>query len=316
MAAHGKPDAQIAKTRIPGVCKDIKAFLFNISQYSFCPSGIPLDDNNSLIERLAYKLVERQIAGKTMASALAKARQFNFKGIDTSISFLSDAPANKAKASYITNTYIQLCRQMARMRVRGSIHVPMKQLGMDIDEKAALDNAARIHEACRRYKIFCWYELQDSHTSMAPDMHKGAGVAFSGFGEAEEYIRRNKGVDSVKVMLEDKEEAKKVEKVLKKDGDGFEFVRAKTKNLVIMAPPKELIKKASKVTKKGGNLLMFEFELGESGRRMSQMVKKHGKVSVYMPFGKDWVGYAMNRIPEGRMRSWASALISKGEAGK
>jgi hypothetical protein len=37
-------------------------------------------------------------------------------------------------------------------------------------------------------------------------------------------------------------------------------------------------------------------------------MKKGTKISVLVPFGKDWIKYAMNNVPEGYMRFVAGKL--------
>ena len=40
-------------------------------------------------------------------------------------------------------------------------------------------------------------------------------------------------------------------------------------------------------------------------------MKKGAKVSVMVPFGKDWVKYATTNVPEGYMRFFAKRLLNE-----
>jgi hypothetical protein len=58
--------------------------------------------------------------------------------------------------------------------------------------------------------------------------------------------------------------------------------------------------------------VMIEFEFGYSERKLAQAMKKGVKAGVLVPFGKDWIKYAMNSAPEGYMRFVAGKLLKEG----
>ena len=56
---------------------------------------------------------------------------------------------------------------------------------------------------------------------------------------------------------------------------------------------------------------ILEYKFGESGKGMKRALKRGAKVSVYLPFGKDWQAYAMNKVPEGYTRFLAGKLLGE-----
>jgi proline dehydrogenase len=267
-------------------------------------------DNNSFIERVAYRLVKKHIAGKTMASALSKAKYMNSKGFEVSMSFLTQTSVNKAKINYISNTYMQLARQMSRMGIKGSIHIPMEQLGIENNEINAINNVNRIHATCKHYNILDYYDFDGFHPPINLSL-SDAGIGFASFEKAAEYIKKSKSINNVKITLDSTKYGKEEMHKLKKNEKNFNIVKAKAKKLTVITSNKDLLNLFSK--DKTNKDIMFEFRFGESEKMLSSLLKKRYKISVYMPFGKDWVSYAISKIPEGRMRSWASNLISKDE---
>jgi len=57
--------------------------------------------------------------------------------------------------------------------------------------------------------------------------------------------------------------------------------------------------------------MVFEFQLGYSNKAIGNLMKKGAKASVYVPFGKDWTQYAINKVPENYARFLASSLLKE-----
>ncbi|MEM3744359.1 MAG: hypothetical protein QW759_00780, partial [Candidatus Micrarchaeaceae archaeon] len=56
--------------------------------------------------------------------------------------------------------------------------------------------------------------------------------------------------------------------------------------------------------------LSIEFPLGYSEKKVLKIAREgSARLSVYIPFGKDWIGYAMESVPEGYIRSIAGRLL-------
>ena len=55
--------------------------------------------------------------------------------------------------------------------------------------------------------------------------------------------------------------------------------------------------------------LMFEIPLGYSIRRLNGLAKGRNALSLYVPYGKDWAPYIVNRLAEGKMRGIAAKLL-------
>src|ERR1039457_7223820 len=96
-----------------------------------------------------------------MSSAISKAKQLNIKGIPASITFLAQPPQNTTKATYITATYMQLVREIARLGITANVHLTLEQLGSEISKEAALNNLKKVLEVSKRSGVFVWCEIKD-----------------------------------------------------------------------------------------------------------------------------------------------------------
>ncbi len=269
------------------------------------------------MEKIVYKLVEKHIGGITMSAAVSKAKSFNARGITATISFLSDAPMERAKANYITATYMQLVRQIARMGVKGRIHIPMEQIGSGISEDVALANIGKINKTCMHYKVFGWYEIVDleAEKGIAERLSKmeNSGIAFQNVQDAREYIRSHRGVRNIKVSLKNGNGAEMHEE---KDDDKrlnlsqeLGFVLGKARDVTLLLDDSALSEFIAGDKKRKS--VELEFYLGND-KLLNKALKNGFRTSVYMPFGKEWIKYAVNLVPQGRMKGFAEKLLMPG----
>lgn len=260
-------------------------------------------------ERILYRLIKNHIAGATMSSAIEKAKELNGKKLPVSIEFLSDSANDRIKARYATTTYLELIRRIARMGLKASIQVPLSQIGCGISEDIASRNIEEIMALANRYGVFVWFEVQG--TEEVPSIlreAKGVGYAVN-LDESEEYVRRNgKLIRALKVLCSDdadaKKDAKKVSRILR-------AATKAVKNTMLQSVPEVAMKEFLKVNASKKSLI-FEFQLGYSGKKISGMMKRGIKASVYVPFGKDWKHYAMSRTPGTYTRFLATKLLKEG----
>ncbi|MDE1846359.1 MAG: hypothetical protein KGH53_03715 [Candidatus Micrarchaeota archaeon] len=269
----------------------------------------------SLVEKVIFRLIKKHISGPTMGSAIERAKQFNAKGIPSSISFMSQPPQDKAKANYITTTYLQLVREIARLGVTANVHLRLDQLGSLLDEGYALENLHSILALGSKYGVFVWCELSDPMREIAiinqVKETKGLGVALTNIEDGLIFAKKSRQLKSLKVSCRGKHDG---EKETKSDPiESIESIAGKATNLVLQSPKEGSIAKLMKKNGKYRKSLIFEFPLGYADNKLNKMAKKGARLSIYIPFGKDWVSYAMNNVPHKYMRVLASSLLSEGK---
>ncbi len=265
--------------------------------------------DESFVEKILYRLVKKHVSGTTMSSALEKARELNGKKIHASITFLSSGVSSKPKAKYITSTYQELIRQVARRGLTASVQVPLVQLGLGQDDGAAEENLRDIISTGNKHGIFIWAELPE-----------GAGFGMKGFESF-----RGFGIalpaESVPGFMKEHKEARPVKAIFQgddgreqrtSDAGAIERAAGKANGMVLLSTPKDVARRLLSGTKTRKSVI-FEVRLGDDRKVMKNMMKKGAKVSVYLPFGKDWHAYAMNNVPEGYMRFLAGKFLDEKE---
>ena len=265
-------------------------------------------EHATIVEGLLYRLIRKHIAGTTMSSAIAKAKELNGKKLPVSIAFLSDSARDTAKARYATTTYLELIRRIAGMGLKASVHVPLGQVGTEVSEEVAARNVSEILATANKYGVFMWLEMAGGAKGDLGSLKdaKGMGYAVS-IKDSNEYLNRNG--DSVKALkiicpkAESKEESALMEKRIR-------FAADSTRNVVLQSAPESVINRLVSGGKYRKSLI-FEFQLGYSAKAIGRMVKRGAKASVYVPFGKDWTQYAMTKVPESYARFLASKLLGE-----
>lgn len=248
-----------------------------------------------------------------MDSAISRAKLLNAKGVPVSINFLAQPPLDKAKANYITTTYLQLVREIARLGIKASVHLKFDQLGSNISAEYASSNLESILAMSRKYGVFVWCELNDplrefSLLNQIKDA-KGLGLCVGSIEDALEYSKKHKPLRELKVTCASRNDG---EKEAKQDSiESIEQIAKGSKSLILMSPKDSSVAKLTKNTSKYRKSLIFEFQLGYGDKKLNKMIRKGARLSIYIPFGKDWASYAMKNVPHRYMRLLASSLLSE-----
>ena len=251
--------------------------------------------------------MRKHIAGTTMDSALDAAKSLNGRNIPVSITFLSSNVTDRAKARYITTTYGELIRRVARSGIKAGVNVGLDQLGSGIGHEFAIDNFREIAQIGNKYGVFLWADTDGMPASaIAPIARmKGVGLVVD-HGMAQDYSKFGAKVGSIKLMFKNysPKDKKEILKIVESARKGFASV-------VLSHLPEGYVSTILK--SKHRPEVSIEFEYGDSDRKIARAVRRGAKVSVMVPFGKDWIKYAMNNAPEGYMRFVAGRLLKEGE---
>ena len=261
-----------------------------------------------------FRLVKKHIAGQTMDAALTRTKELNALGLPASITFLSHIPLDKAKVNYITATYMQLARQIARLGLKASLHIPLEQLGRGISEDVTAKSLENILDTTNKYGIFTWCEikepLKDLRIIKGLDGKKGIGIVLKSLDNASlysVYIKKWHAPNAIKSACSISGDNAKPEKgaVAKKLDD----IMKTSRNVVLSSPSEKLVSSLLK-DQKYKKSLIFEFQLGYSEKHINKLLKRGAKLSMYVPFGRDWVEYAMKNVPERYTRVLANNLLN------
>ena len=263
-------------------------------------------DSEPIVEKIIHRLVRKHIAGTTMDSGLDAARALNGRGMPASLTFLSSGATDRAKAKYVTSTYCELVRRIARSGINGGVHVQMDQIGSLVDEGVAMENFREIVGVGNRHGIFIWADAGQMLKRMAPEVEAMRGVGIVAGEDGIEYCAKRLGRGcALKIAFGNSADKAAVAREI-------DALRGRLGSVVLLSLPDKSIPYAVKAAGKPGASVEFEFGCGE--KRIKSAAKKGAKVSVLVPFGKDWIRYAMSSAPEGYMRFIAARLLREANA--
>ena len=281
---------------------------------------------NNIIRKLVFRVVRKHIAGSTSSAVLNVVRELNDKGFHATVTLLNDHVDDQTKARYNTNAYTQFIRQLSRLHLNSDVSIRPSQIGYGIDSVAMEKNLQDIIDIANNCNQRLWLEDEESLTieKIMPIYRKfkpkcdtlGVEIIpqpnFTN-GNLKRMIS-NKDILKLRFQAYDKKEKK--DKSVKTDRLNLykEYIdtimERKASSLTVLEDDPKLINKITAANKDYKKNLIFEIPLGYSNKKLSILQKNKLNLSVYVPYGKDWVPYLINRLAEGRVKNIAVALLN------
>lgn len=277
--------------------------------------------DNNLIGKLVFRLVKKHIAGSTSSAVLNVIRDLNNKGMHTTVTLLNDHVDDQTKARYNANAYIQFIKQLSRLQLDSDVSIRPSQIGGNVDTDLLEWNMNEIVNAANQGNQRLWIEEESSGISNVVQLYRKFKPKCSSLGvevrpdysdvEGEEVSKLFSGKDMVKLRChidEGKPHPKGVDK-LRLYRNYIDVLMAKKVHLTVLEHDQKLISRLVSLSKDYKKNLIIEIPLGYNGKP-SKSAKGRLNMSVYVPYGKDWIPYFINRLAEGRVRNIAVTLLN------
>ena len=266
--------------------------------------------------KLPLFFARRFVAGETLADALSAARQFNSKGIHTTLDHLGEDVTNKRKARKATKTYISILDNIHKHNIDANISVKLSQIGLAIAKRFALRQASQILRRAQKYRLFVEIDMEGSrYTQDTFDIFFDLlGRSKNVMLAVQAYLYRSE--DDVKKIITKKGKVRLV-KGGYKEPVSIAFVEKEETNrnytilmkmllqrrvfLAIATHDEKIIEEARRfIKRKKISKNMFEFEMlyGIHRDLQEELAREGYKVSVYVPYGREWFPYFWRRLRE------------------
>ena len=282
--------------------------------------------DNNIVKKLVFRLIKRHIAGSTTDSAIKAALQLNESGAKATLTFLSEGAKETNKARYNINAYSQLLKQISRLRVDADVSLRPGQIGYEINSENFRRGIEEIVNTAESGKIFVWVECRnDAEALLLNRVFKegkyrnvGMEIPFSATESARFRKECLAAGTPIKLNLHGKQEGKKggaktaPPQAHSRAINAVLDSRCSLKSVSLDERELSALFKRNRGYKRN---LTFEVLLGYSNRRLREALKEGARISVYVPYGKDWVPYAINRLTEGKVREIAATLLDGEEKG-
>ena len=265
---------------------------------------------------LFLPIAKRFIAGERAEEALQQCKSLNAKGFKVLVNYLGEDTSSGAEVDANVQEYLHLYDLLEQDRVAGSASVKLTQLGLGISFSEALNNLERLAAKAESLNRYLWLDMEGTRFTedtigaylAVLERHKGVGVALQAYLKrtaADLGVVLGKG-GQVRVCKGAYDEPASV--AFKGRKTTVESYKALLKRLfeqeshfAVATHDAELIEFAAEMasdTKKQN----FEFQMLKGvGEDMARDLVANGyAVSIYVPYGTRWAGYAMRRIRERR----------------
>lgn len=285
---------------------------------------VDLEKQNNIIRKLVFRLVKKHIAGSTSTSVLNVVRDLNKKGFPATVTLLNDHVDDQTKAKYNANAYSQFIKQLSRLNLNSGVSVRLSQIGYGIDDAAFKKNIEYVVDTANSCKHRLWIESEAQvgngnamrlYRQLKPKCTT-LGVEIRPLSQQDSEIDKiGKSVlknDIIKLTTPTRDASRKPVKIdrLKLYKEYIDMMVARRVDLTVLEPDEKTISKIVSANRDYRRNLTFEIPLGYSGKSMNALQKSKLNLSVYVPYGKDWIPYFINRLAEGRVRNIAVALLN------
>jgi proline dehydrogenase len=267
---------------------------------------------------LARRFASRFVAGESVDTAIAAARELNGRGITATLDLLGESIGQASEATVARDTYVRMLDAIARERVESNVSVKLTQMGFDIAEDACMGNMSAILDRAKAAQSFVRVDMESSaytqrtldffYQRLFPAYGPHVGVVIQSClrrsaGDIDTLIERQvrvrlcKGayLEPAEVAYPDKGDVDRNYVVL------MERLLERGNYPGLATHDERIIDQARRfVAARRIDHARFEFQMLYGVRRdLQERLRAEGfNVRVYIPFGTQWYPYLMRRLAE------------------
>lgn len=264
----------------------------------------------------------RYIAGTELADAIAAARRLNARGIAAAIDNLGENVRTEAGAAASVEEYSRLLDAIKNSGVDSTVSLKLTHLGLDLSDDRAFVNAEAVVKKALEAGNSVRLDMEGSaYTQRTLDVflrlraeHENVGVAI------QSYLRRSEA--DVALLIEKKVSVRLVKGAYKEPPE-IAFPDKKDVDANFRRLMRELLLKgnmpaiathdpglisdaisfaeANNIPK---DTFGFEMLLGIKRTLQRDLAARGFRVSVYVPYGKNWLPYILRRLRERKENIW------------
>jgi proline dehydrogenase len=258
-------------------------------------------------------LVRRWIAGQQMEDALDKAEKFNEQNMEVLINQLGEGVEDQAEAEEAADDYSQLLRDMNKRDINGSISVKLTHFGLCLDKELCLDGMQSVVSQAKRFGTTVWIDMEHSRFTddtidiffrLLGEYEKTALCIQSNLKRSEEDIReileRDGRIRLVKgAYKETPEIAYQPRDAIDRNFEKLmELLLEGSEGFAVASHDQRLVDRAVELNREYGRDLEFQFLMGIRRELHDRLVDEGRRVSLYIPYGEEWLEYVYRRVRE------------------
>lgn len=272
--------------------------------------------------------VKNWIAGTEIDDAARVAIEKQAVGVKPILNYLGEFINDQGLVEDTTTTYINLVRQVKENDIEGAVSVRATQIGLLLGKDVCLRNYERIVKEAERQGTFVWLDMEnfedipDTIDIYVSQLKKYRNIGISLHAKVKRTSSDIKMLVGINAII-------RLEKGFYVDVDGetyidrkdvdmsymehMEYLFGNAERFTLALDDPKIVKHALKLEKKTGKKAAFSTIMGMTPGLAEKLAKQKEDVSVYIPFGNDWLGYVMRRFrEEGKLGYFAKAIVKDG----
>jgi proline dehydrogenase len=265
------------------------------------------------LDKLLLPVAKHFIAGPTIADAIRVARELNAHGFKVIVNYLGEEITDEGELDKTFREYLAIFDELDRNGIEGSVSVKLTQLGLTFSDEVARKNLSMVADRARRSNRYLWVDMEgSSYTSRTIGAYLDVHRRYERMGIAiQSYLRRTSNdVDQLlasggevrlckgaynepsSIAFKDRDEIRRNYKLLMGRLFGQRnFFAIATHDL-------DLIQEAKRLSKENDSNFEFQMLKGVREELGRGLVREGYRLSVYLPYGGNWLPYGMRRIRE------------------
>lgn len=273
-------------------------------------------------KKLIWIFSKRYIAGETIEDGLRVAKELNHNGIDVTVDLLGEFENNLNQAEEYKNEYIRLIDRFTSENFMGNFSLKPSMFGLMIDKETCLRYIREIVQKAAANDNFIRIDMEDStcvdseidiYKTLLQKYPRHVGLV------VQAYLRRTAGdleslvahrVNEIPlnfrlckgIYIEPENIAyKKPADIRDQYIRNLEYMFDQKMYIGIATHDKQIVERAfSMIEEKQVPPDRYEFQMlyGVTPELRGTIVSKGHRMRVYVPFGKDWLGYSTRRLKE------------------
>lgn len=263
-------------------------------------------------------MVERFVAGETIADAVTAVGRLVDDGLYVTLDYLGENTGDARQAEQTVQSYLALLDRLHSegLSVRTEVSVKLSAIGLQLDEKLALDNARRICAAAEQSATTVTLDMEDHRTADATLRVLGelrhtwpwVGAVIQSYlrrteadaaalATADSRVRLCKGAYAASGAVAyptshevDLSYVRCLNALLA--GDGYPMFATHDPRLIAVL--------GERIQWHGRKQGTYEYQMlyGIRPEEQRRLATQGETVRVYVPFGENWYGYLMRRLAE------------------
>ncbi|MEM0154634.1 MAG: proline dehydrogenase family protein [Methanothrix sp.] len=279
-------------------------------------------DINDIVEHI---FASRWISGTTMEDAIKSSKHFNALGIKTIINYLGEEITKQEMVDGTIDTYVRLIRYIKNYGINADISVKPTQLGLSISEQEAINNYSKLVKNARLSSVFVWLDMEGEPTVdstikmyLSEVQQGGVGICLQAYLKRTESdlqrIAKSGGIIRLVKGAYSSSKSKGFttwEEITRNYAKLMKMLYEQSTEFTIATHDLEMIKRSIEMNKEYKRKVTYAMLKGIRNR-LAVRLAKDNKMSLYVPFGEQWISYSYRRLKEaGHLKLLLKSLFEK-----